>query len=119
MDLVTGLIDWKRRRRSEPRARYPAVIHVETRAELPIELSRRVIYTIGSPAKPKRALFICPCGHDHHIDLPIATDPHEIGTWHLSPETRGPTFSPSIDIVDRGRRCHFWLRRGTIQWAYD
>ena len=119
MDLIARTIDWHRRRRREPRARYRTVVHVTNRAALPSELSRRTVYTIGDEANPKRALFMCPCGHTHHIDLPLTQNPREQRAWQLCNGPQGVTLKPSIDIINNERRCHFWLEHSKVAWARD
>jgi hypothetical protein len=38
--------------------------------------------------------------------------------WQVSPEKR-LTIRPSIDSVEDGVRCHFFIRGGHVKWVAD
>lgn len=67
---------------------------------------------VGSP--PKWAVMACPCGHNHRIDLNLAHG--DRAQWYVEGRKR-PSISPSVDVKDPGRRCHFWVRDGRISWV--
>lgn len=110
------VIDWWRRRRWT-RARYPRVEYRRAREDLPERPSRRAIVIVGTPEHPKWAIFACPCGHGHIIEINLsgARNP----TWRVRESEHGPSLFPSVDARTDFRRCHFWLRDGRAQWALD
>jgi hypothetical protein len=70
----------------------------------------------GTRAHPKWALLDCPCGKGHTILLGL--DSQRTPRWTLSiNKSRRPTLYPSVDRISDGRRCHFWLRNGEIEWV--
>lgn len=113
MDLsLRALINLTRRLRSRPRARFVRIIEVAERSHLPDRLRPRSLYVLGAPAK--WALFECPCGRGHNIQLNLVHA--QRARWLLSVEEGRPTLFPSVDV--RGdRRCHFWVRAGSTRWV--
>lgn len=113
MDLTRRLVNFTRRCRNEPPAKYTQVVEAAGRDELPIRLHPRRIYLLGSPAK--WVILECPCGHGHQIQLNLAHP--DRAQWALLVEDgKGPSLRPSIDVRAE-RRCHFWLRDGIVDWA--
>lgn len=97
-----------------PRLRY-AVVCIAPAADLiPRRLPRKGITVVDDGPGPSWIAFDCPCRRRHR--LIISVNEHIRPCWRLSVEPRLSLF-PSVDVVDGGRRCHFWLRDGTIQWA--
>lgn len=110
------LIDWWRRRRwTTPR--YPNLTYVPSRSDLPELPARRTVVVVGNAECPKWAVFACPCGHVHAIAVNLSPARHP--SWRLEVNEGRPTLSPSVDCLPEGRRCHFWLRRGRVQWVQD
>ncbi|MFI1163317.1 DUF6527 family protein [Streptomyces sp. NPDC020801] len=64
---------------------------------------------------PAWAAFTCPCGTGHQVLLNLS--PARRPRWQLSGSRSAPTLHPSVDVIDNGYRCHFWIRRGRLQWA--
>jgi len=62
------------------------------------------------------AVFDCPCVRRHR--LLIALDPRTHPRWRISGRRR-PSLTPSIDVVETGMRCHFWLTKGAVKWSRD
>jgi hypothetical protein len=87
-------------------------------AELPASLPRHQLALVGgAPERPKWAVFECPCGVGHRIAVPLGS--RRQPTWRvILDDGAQPSLSPSIDSND-GRRCHFWVRDGRIEWAPD
>lgn len=112
MALTHRLINLFRRCRVEPPAKYTGVIEAAGRDQLPARMHPRRVYVLGSPAK--WAILECPCGRGHQIQLNLAHPGR--AQWTLMNDAKGPTLRPSIDVRD-ARRCHFWLRNGTVEWA--
>jgi hypothetical protein len=110
------LIDWWRRRRWTS-ARYPDLNYVASRSDVAELPARRTVMVVGSPERPKWAVFACPCGHGHGIAVNLS--PARLPAWSLTDGDHGPTLYPSVDSVTDGRRCHFWLRDGRVHWAHD
>jgi hypothetical protein len=110
--IIPQLINLLRRCRDEPPARYTRVVEAAGREQLPDHLHPRRVYALGTP--PKWAILECPCGRGHQIQLNLAHPGR--AQWTLLTESQGPSLRPSIDVRDI-RRCHFWLRNGTVHWA--
>jgi hypothetical protein len=113
MGVVTGrLVDcWRR----TPLSRHPRLTGyqtVPTRTDVPDPLPRRRIVLVGTP--PKWAVFACPCGTGHTIELNLAHPARS--RWKLADRGR-PTICPSIDVRRTLRACHFWVRHGRVTWA--
>jgi hypothetical protein len=114
--VIGSLIDWWRRRRVT-RARFPHVVWVARRSELPDLPDRRVITIVGHPENPQWAVFACPCGHGHLIALNLS--PRRRPVWRIEGGSSTPSIFPSVDSVWEGRRCHFWVRAGAVSWTRD
>jgi Family of unknown function (DUF6527) len=91
------------------------VIRLSRRSDLPRRLHPQRLYLIGTPEK--WAIFRCPCGTGHQIDLNLAHPGRPRWSVTLDPERR-PSLRPSID-VRATRRCHFWLTNGQVRWCQD
>ena len=98
-----------------PVAQMPCAVAVGRRADLPPRLHPSHLYLVGTPAK--WAVFRCPCGSGHQIDLNLAHAGRARWTVTLDSQHR-PSLRPSID-VRADRRCHFWLMAGEVRWCQD
>lgn len=93
----------------------PRAVRVAVRADLPPRLSPRRIYLVGEPAK--WAVFRCPCGTGHQIDLNLSHPGRP--RWSIAFDARDrPSLRPSVN-VQAERRCHFWLTSGEVRWCPD
>jgi len=82
---------------------------------VPQRLPRRVsVLVVGS--SPSWAAFDCPCGQGHRLLINLAETRRP--RWRLTGTRRAPTLYPSVDVVVDGRRCHFWIRQGHVEWAH-
>ena len=75
----------------------------------------KILYVIGTKIEPWQVEFLCPCGCQEKIVLPVnrQTTPR----WHLFIDSKGiPSLSPSI-WRSKGCKSHFFLRGGRIQWC--
>lgn len=79
-------------------------------------LPRRRILLVGSMDSPKWAIFECPCGTGHEIMLNL--DQRRRPYWTLRNSLfSGATLQPSIDSAESHIRCHYFIRRGKVQWV--
>ncbi len=107
------VINWTRRLRRRPRSRITRVVYVRGRQELPTTLNPRSLYQLGAPAK--WAVFECPCGRGHLLELNLGHA--DRARWTISiGRADNPSISPSVDFKG-DRRCHFWLRDGRVHWV--
>lgn len=110
----TGLfIDWWRRHHhGSPKIK--KVQFYESAASLPERLPRHVVAVAGNPAS--WAVMECPCGSGHQLRIRIRPHGHA-AVWDLNQSDGRPTLHPSVDYDSSGRRCHFWLRGGQVNWV--
>lgn len=89
---------------------------VEAADEIPAKLPAKGAIVVGTRERPKWIAFDCPCksGHRIMITLDPAHQPH----WSIIAGRR-LTLSPSVDCHDNGRRCHYFVRHGSVQWVKD
>ena len=97
-----------------PRRRYAIVCTAPAADLIPIRLPRKGIALADGGSGPSWIAFDCPCRRHHR--LLISLSDHIQPRWRLSGGPR-PSLHPSVDVVEDGRRCHFWLRNGKIEWA--
>src|SRR5207302_1613338 len=82
------------------------IVFYQSHSEVPSVLGKRTLAVVGKHDYWKWAIFLCPCGRGHRIDVNLQRhhDPH----WTISLGAWGPTLAPSVDY--RGDfRCHFYL----------
>lgn len=93
------------------------VVVVDAADEIPARLPARAAVVVGSLARPKWIAFDCPCGRGHRImvSLDSAHRPH----WTIAPKGRRLTLSPSVDAHAGGKRCHYFIRLGRVEWVED
>jgi hypothetical protein len=105
---------WRRLFPGSPRIDQLAVY--PTQGSLPDDLDRHELALVGSSfGAAKWAVFECPCGTGHRIMVPLN---HRTGSsWRVSTTAGRPSLRPSVDSLDDGRRCHFWLRDGRVYWS--
>lgn len=95
---------------------FPRLTYVLDRDSVADSLSKTEFLVVGSRRQPKWALFECPCGAGHRIEVTLqkVMRPH----WTLSTPGGRPSLTPSIHLHG-DHTCHFVLRRGTIRWVGD
>jgi hypothetical protein len=81
---------------------------------IPQRLPRKGLAIVDQGRGPSWIAFDCPCRRRHR--LLISLSEHVLPCWQLTSEPR-PSLSPSVDVVEDGQRCHFWLKDGAIRWA--
>ncbi|MYS04971.1 hypothetical protein GTW71_00545 [Streptomyces sp. SID6041] len=58
--------------------------------------------------------FDCPCREDHQVLLNLNPSIHPNWTVKAS---KPLTVTPSIDEQRGGKRCHYFIRDGCIEWT--
>jgi hypothetical protein len=96
-------------------AHFNTVSYVDSRSVMPSTLLMTDFIVVGSVRQPKWAIFDCPCGAGHRIEVPL--DGKGSG-WKLSRSRGRPTLAPSIHVRG-GSGCHFVVDQGTIRWVRD
>ena len=78
-------------------------------------LYRTEIVVVGSAEMPKWAVFYCPCGRGHVVQLNLQTvhTPH----WRVTTSDAGVSIYPSIDMTV-APYCHYWIRGGHVMWVH-
>lgn len=83
----------------------------------PEELSPGQVLVVRDGGLQKWACFRCPggCGEKIMLSLSRNRQPH----WKAQVDWLGrPSLEPSIRQVNKCR-CHFWVRRGRVDWCTD
>lgn len=81
------------------------------------DLAPGVLVVVGDKRSPKWVTMPCPsnCGTPLLLSLSQARRPR----WSIATDWWGrPTLSPSVRRTD-GCKCHFWLRKGIVEWCAD
>lgn len=87
---------------------------VDAGDEIPASLPYKSAILVSLGGTPTWIAFDCPCRRGHRIMLNLY--PGRSPAWALQAHRR-LTLSPSVDDSTRDRRCHFFLRRGRVEWA--
>ena len=88
-------------------------------AEMPArdDLKPRILVVVGPKRAPKWVTFLCPSGCG--TPLLLSLSPNRRPRWSVSVDwLRRPSLTPSVRRAD-GCRCHFWLRKGFVEWCGD
>ena len=82
--------------------------------EIPVTLPYRGAVLVGPTRYPTWAALDCPCrtGHRLLINLNSGRNPY----WSVRSYSRLSMW-PSINASERGKRCHFVLSNGKVQWV--
>lgn len=58
-------------------------------------------------------IFRCPgCNTNHTFDV-------SDGEWSFDGDWDNPTFSPSLNLLPQGGRCHLFVKKGIIEFLGD
>jgi hypothetical protein len=106
---VKQVLRWLR-----PHRRWRVVLRVDAADELPASIPRTGAVLVGPGGAPKWLAFSCPCGTGHQIMLNL--DRRRAPYWTITGNRR-LTISPSIDAQGPQRRCHYFVRQGTVTWV--
>lgn len=110
--MVSLLSFW--RRLPLPWRRWRVVETVSSGADIPETLGRRTAVLVAVADRPTWVAFDCPCSEHHRVmlNLDIGRRPH----WRLLDGKR-LTLAPSVDEIRGSKRCHYFVRRGKIEWV--
>jgi hypothetical protein len=99
-----------------PFQRWRVVGASDSADEIPERLPRNAVVLVADSARLKWIAFDCPCRTGHKIMLNADRDrtPH----WTLQ-QLSPLTIFPSIDSRGDRMRCHYFIRKGRIEWAQD
>ena len=83
----------------------------------PDELREGILVLVKDSGHLKWACFRCPCGCGEKLQLSL--NPSRRPRWIVTFDSfLRPTVSPSIHQLN-ACQCHFWIKRGMIQWCRD
>jgi hypothetical protein len=84
--------------------------------EVPDKLVLRTAVIVQSGDRQTWLVFDCPRHLGERIMLNLST--RRRPSWKIGAESVLSVY-PSVDAAHAGARCHFWLRRGRIDWAKE
>lgn len=104
---------FRRKPRLEGPVKFSAVRYYRSMGNLTERLPLGQMAIVGDEQFPKWAIFYCPCGRGHQIQLSLQHShrPH----WQLRVRSGLPTLMPSV-WLDKPTGCHFWIVRGRVAW---
>jgi hypothetical protein len=101
-----------------PSCHWRIVATVESADDVPRHIPRNGVVLVGTGSYSKWIIFDCPCRQGHRIML--NTDRSRFPYWRFKMlRSDKLTISPSVDFCGSIRRCHYFLRAGTILWVKD
>ena len=89
---------------------------VDAATDIPFALEKCNGVLVGSTEHPKWIAFDCPCATGHRIMLNL--DPSRRPVWRMT-STNPLTLRPSVDSVEKKRRCHFVMNNGQVLWVRE
>jgi Family of unknown function (DUF6527) len=106
--LTGWLFAWLPSRRN-----FRVITVVDAADEIPEHLPSRGATLVGTAERPTWIAFDCPCEAHHRVMLNL--DRSRRPAWAIASTSR-LTISPSIDERRPGKRCHYFIRDGRVQW---
>lgn len=96
---------------------FPPYKTVVANGNLPPMLKRRTLYIVEEDGFEEQAAMLCPCNCGRVVHMNLLTD--ERPCWRVTRHDDGTaTLHPSVwRKKDCG--CHFWFKRGRIEWCSD
>ena len=94
--------------------RWRVVIRVDEGDEVPPHLPFRGAVLVGPSREPSWIAFDCPCGKGHRVMLNLS--PHRLPRWQVI-KSSPLSLAPSVDSLAGGRRCHYWVHKGRVEWV--
>lgn len=73
----------------------------------------------GSPESPDYVFFCPGCKYGHGVWIAPNKNPLTGASWTFNEDLERPTFSPSILLEGKTRRCHLFVRDGFIEFLKD
>lgn len=105
---------WLRLWRRIMRRDWRIVSIVDSADKVPKRITRNGIVIVGTAKVPKWIVFDCPCGAGHRIM--VNTDTSRAPVWRLR-STKPLTITPSFDVREPRRSCHFFIHDASITWV--
>lgn len=111
MDKLTDIswLEWL------PFRKWRVIGCVDAADEIPEKLPPRCAVVVGSTQYPKWIAFDCPCKTGHRIMLSL--DRRNKPSW-TAPESKPLTLKPSVDSHLKGKRCHYFISHGKVEWVH-
>lgn len=113
--MIGAIFDFLRRRGLN----YPHLKHAKYfsgHPSVPSDIPRSTVAIVGTPPNLKWAIFMCPCGMGHRIELNL--QPMAVPRWFLQTSNSGVTLTPSVHVLS-SPYCHYWVREGRVTWTKD
>ncbi len=83
----------------------------------PEKLKKRIVYIIGNKKHPFQVVFLCPKNCNKKIFLNISKQHNKFERWKLIEHKDGTvSLVPSIYMKTLDCDCHYWFKRGRINW---
>lgn len=108
-----SLKQWWRRRRLGP---WRIAVVVSEADQVPVVIPQHRAVVVRSNDFEKWLVFDCPCGKEHRIMLNL--DAHRYPHWTVSEEDPLSVW-PSVDTRIDGRRCHYVIYNGHVEWVHQ
>jgi hypothetical protein len=87
---------------------------VEAADEIPDRMPRNGAIIVGSLERPTWISFDCPCVDHHRVILNL--DTRRRPAWAMQ-AAKPLTLQPSIDEFRGRQRCHYFVRKGKVEWV--
>ncbi|WP_368858331.1 DUF6527 family protein [Nocardia alni] len=87
---------------------------VDAADEIPERLPLNGAVVVGTIDHPTWIAFDCPCVDHHRVMLNL--DVRRYPAWVMQP-IKMLTLQPSIDELRQGKRCHYFICKGKVQWV--
>lgn len=105
---------WSRVHRASRRLRVVEVVAAAD--EIPGRLPTNGAVMVGTIERPAWVAFDCPCVEHHRVMLNL--DARRRPAWTVQ-STKPLTLRPSIDEFRGNKRCHYFIRKGKVEWVRD
>lgn len=87
---------------------------VDAADEIPHDLPRNGAVVVGSLHEPRWVAFDCPCDNHHRVMLNL--DVRRRPVWTAT-SFKPLTLRPSVDEFRGPMHCHYFVRKGKVQWV--
>lgn len=87
---------------------------VSSAGDVPDVLPRKTVIIVRDEGISKWLAFDCPCTGRHRVLINL--DSRRRPFWKVL--DKAPlSLHPSVDDIEPGRRCHYWIIDGRIHWV--